>query len=31
MLIQFLVRDEPDIGGWQSGLFTAGGAREALV
>jgi hypothetical protein len=28
MLIQFLVRDEPDIGGWQSGLFTAGGARK---
>jgi hypothetical protein len=25
MLIQFLVRDEPAVGGWQSGLFTAGG------
>jgi hypothetical protein len=28
MLIQFLVRDEPSIGGWQSGLFTARGARK---
>jgi hypothetical protein len=28
MLIQFLVRDEPDLGGWQSGLFTARGARK---
>ena len=25
MLIQFLVRDEPAVGGWQSGLFTASG------
>lgn len=25
LLIQFLVRDEPSIGGWQSGLFTAAG------
>jgi hypothetical protein len=31
MLIQFLVRDEPSLGGWQSGLFTAGGtAKPAL-
>jgi hypothetical protein len=31
MLIQFLVRDEPSIGGWQSGLFSAGGkAKPAL-
>jgi len=28
VLIQFLVRDEPDLGGWQSGLFTAGGAPK---
>ena len=28
MLIQFLVRDEPDLGGWQSGLFTAGGKAK---
>jgi hypothetical protein len=28
MLIQFLVRDEPNLGGWQSGLFTARGARK---
>jgi hypothetical protein len=28
MLIQFLVRDEPELGGWQSGLFTAGGAPK---
>jgi hypothetical protein len=26
LLIQFLVRDEPNVGGWQSGLFTARGA-----
>jgi hypothetical protein len=26
MLIHFLVRDEPSIGGWQSGLFSAGGS-----
>jgi hypothetical protein len=25
MLIQFLVRDEPNVGGWQSGLFTVDG------
>src|SRR2546427_3932458 len=25
ILIQFLVRDEPNVGGWQSGLFSAGG------
>jgi len=25
VLIHFLVRDEPSIGGWQSGLFTVGG------
>jgi hypothetical protein len=28
MLIQFLVRDEPSLGGWQSGLFTAGGSPK---
>ncbi|HEX3225668.1 MAG TPA: hypothetical protein VHQ89_06190 [Gaiellaceae bacterium] len=28
LLIQFLVRDEPALGGWQSGLFTAGGAAK---
>jgi hypothetical protein len=28
LLIQFLVRDQPEIGGWQSGLFTAGGATK---
>ena len=28
LLIQFLVRDEPSLGGWQSGLFTARGARK---
>src|SRR5256885_17248515 len=28
LLIQFLVRDEPTIGGWQSGLFPARGARK---
>ena len=28
MLIQFLVRDEPSLGGWQSGLFTVGGAAK---
>jgi hypothetical protein len=26
VLINFMVRDEPEVGGWQSGLFTAGGA-----
>lgn len=28
LLIQFLVRDEPALGGWQSGLFTAGGKAK---
>src|SRR6476469_5493482 len=28
MLIQFLWGDEQSIGGWQSGLFTARGARK---
>ncbi len=28
MLIQFLVKDEPSLGGWQSGLFTARGAAK---
>jgi hypothetical protein len=28
VLIQFLVRDEPSLGGWQSGLFTAGGSPK---
>lgn len=28
MLIQFLVRDEPELGGWQSGLFTVAGAPK---
>ena len=28
VLIQFLVRDEPSVGGWQSGLMTAGGAAK---
>jgi hypothetical protein len=28
MLIQFLVRDEPAVGNWQSGLFSAGGAPK---
>jgi hypothetical protein len=28
LLIQFLVRDEPSLGGWQSGLFTAGGTAK---
>jgi hypothetical protein len=28
MLIQFLVRDEPRAGGWQSGLFTATGVAK---
>src|SRR5262249_37781376 len=26
LLIQYLVQDEPDLGGWQSGLLTARGA-----
>lgn len=28
MLIQFLVRDEPELGGWQSGLFSAHGTAK---
>jgi hypothetical protein len=28
VLIQFLMRDEPSVGGWQSGLFTVGGAAK---
>lgn len=28
VLIHFLVRDEPSLGGWQSGLFTAAGAPK---
>jgi hypothetical protein len=28
MLIQFLVRDEPSVGGWQSGLLTARGSAK---
>jgi hypothetical protein len=28
MLIQFLIRDEPSLGGWQSGLFTKAGAAK---
>jgi hypothetical protein len=28
MLIQFLVRDEPALGGWQSGLFSVGGGAK---
>jgi hypothetical protein len=28
MLIWFLLRDETRIEGWQSGLFTASGARK---
>jgi hypothetical protein len=28
MLIQFLVRDEPSIGGWQSGLFSKSGLAK---
>ena len=28
MLIHFLIRDEPDLGGWQSGLFSAGGSAK---
>ena len=31
MLIQFLVRDEPSLGGWQSGLFSVGGRGEARL
>jgi hypothetical protein len=28
VLIHFLIRDEPSVGGWQSGLFTAGGTAK---
>jgi hypothetical protein len=28
ILIQYLVRDEPSLGGWQSGLYTAGGVPK---
>jgi hypothetical protein len=28
ILVQFLVRDQPNIGGWQSGLFTAAGTPK---
>jgi hypothetical protein len=28
VLIHFLIRDEPTLGGWQSGLFTAGGSAK---
>ncbi len=28
MLIQFLVRDEPNVGNWQSGLLTVGGVAK---
>ncbi len=28
VLIHFLIRDEPSLGGWQSGLFTAGGTAK---
>ena len=28
VLIHFLVRDEPNLGGWQSGLLTAAGAQK---
>jgi hypothetical protein len=28
MLIQFLLRDEPNVGGWQSGLLSIGGAAK---
>jgi hypothetical protein len=28
VLIQFLVRDEPSLGGWQSGLFTTSGTAK---
>ncbi len=31
VLIHFLVRDEPNLGGWQSGLFTAGGIGQAVL
>jgi hypothetical protein len=28
ILISFLIRDEPSLGGWQSGLFTVGGTAK---
>jgi hypothetical protein len=28
VLVHFLVRDEPSLGGWQSGLFTVGGTAK---
>ena len=31
MLIHFLVRDEPNVGGWQSGLFTVSGKPKPAV
>ena len=31
VLVQFLVRDEPAVGGWQSGLYTVGGAPKPAV
>jgi hypothetical protein len=31
MLIQFLVRDEPSLGGWQSGLFSVNGAPKPAL
>jgi hypothetical protein len=31
ILIQYLVRDEPNVAGWQSGLYTAAGAAKLAV
>jgi hypothetical protein len=31
VLVQFLVRDEPSLGGWQSGLFTVAGKPKLSV
>jgi hypothetical protein len=31
VLIQFLLRDEPNVGGWQSGLYTASGVPKLAV
>jgi hypothetical protein len=31
ILIQYLVRDEPDVAGWQSGLYTAAGEPKLAV
>jgi hypothetical protein len=28
MMLWFLVRDEPNLGGWQSGLATVGGRKK---